>query len=232
MATADESTVIGPLQMMLERLLAFLPQLLAAFFIVVFGLLVGWLLKVGLRRVLLLLKFDAHCARLGLNGLLGSTAISDVPSNMVARFSGGLVVLVFLFLALNSLDVTILQKLTERTLVYLPNLLVAGLILLSALFLGNFAAGAVLIASVNAGNHLARLCARLVYGLVLALGVVMALEQLNIGKDTVLLAFAIAFGGAVLALALAFGLGGRELAREFLEKKLRPAAEEDPMKHL
>lgn len=228
----EEGSLINHLQMTFERVLAFLPQLLAALLILVFGVLLGWLLKLVLRRVLLWLKFDAGCSRLGLSELLGRSGIGDLPSTMVARLGGGLVVLIFLMLAISSLNVTILQHLSERFLVYLPNVLVAGLVLLATLFMGNFVARAVLIACVNAGNHLARLCSRLAYVLVLALGVVMALEQLGIGKETVLLAFAIAFGGVVLALALAFGFGGRELAREFLEKKLRPADEEDELKHL
>ncbi|HAD04532.1 MAG: hypothetical protein A2091_02275 [Desulfuromonadales bacterium GWD2_61_12] len=227
-----ERTLVSPLQSTLEQIQSFLPQLLAALFIVACGFFVGWLFKVVVRRMLLWLKFDAGCGRLGLSELLGRNGNGEMPSTMVARLCGGLVVLVFVVLAINSLNINVLQHLIERFLAYLPNVLVAGLVMLAALYLGSFVGRAVLIACVNAGNRLARLCARSAHALVLALGGVMALEQLGIGKDAVLLAFAIAFGGVVLALALAFGLGGRELARDFLEKKLRPAAEEDELKHL
>ena len=62
----------------------------------------------------------------------------------------------------------------------------------------------------------------------------MALEQLGIGRSTVIAAFTIVLGGAVLALALAFGLGGRDLARRLLEKRLKKDGdgEDDELKHL
>jgi uncharacterized protein YneF (UPF0154 family) len=60
----------------------------------------------------------------------------------------------------------------------------------------------------------------------------MAMEQLGIGKETVLLAFAILFSGIVLALAIAFGLGGQAVAREYLEKRLKETPAEDDIRHL
>jgi hypothetical protein len=63
----------------------------------------------------------------------------------------------------------------------------------------------------------------------------MALEQLGIGRETIVIAFAIIFGGIVLAFALAFGLGGRDAAKEYLEKKIkgdRGEDEKDEISHL
>jgi hypothetical protein len=64
----------------------------------------------------------------------------------------------------------------------------------------------------------------------------MALEQLGIGRSTVIATFTIVFGGLVLALALAFGLGGKDLARTILEKRLKKDGdadgEHDDLKHL
>ena len=80
-----------------------------------------------------------------------------------------------------------------------------------------------LIAAVNARLPEARLLARAVYWAVLLFAAATALTHLGIGKEMVLVAFGITFGGMVLALALAFGLGGRGLAREILERRLRRA---------
>ena len=70
--------------------------------------------------------------------------------------------------------------------------------------------------------------------LVIAIGVVMALEQLGMATAVVLTAFAIAFGALMLGLAIAFGLGGRDAARQLLEQHLRPreGREDDPTPHL
>jgi hypothetical protein len=64
------------------------------------------------------------------------------------------------------------------------------------------------------------------------LSVTMALEQLGIGRETVLIAFSVIFGGIVLALAIAFGYGGREIAKEVIEKKIRGEEKNDEISHL
>ena len=60
----------------------------------------------------------------------------------------------------------------------------------------------------------------------------MSLEQLGIGSSTIVVAFAIVFGGIILALALALGLGGRDIAKEYLEKKLKNEEKKDEISHL
>jgi hypothetical protein len=96
--------------------------------------------------------------------------------------------------------------------------------------LANFLSQAALIGAVNAQVAGAPLIAAAVRWLVLVFGGAAALTQLGIAREMVLLAFGIAFGGSVLALALAFGLGGTEVAREILESRLRKKDEsEDPM---
>jgi hypothetical protein len=67
---------------------------------------------------------------------------------------------------------------------------------------------------------------------VFLLSVTMSLEQLGIGSGTSIIAFAIVFGGAVLALSIAFGLGGRDIAKEYLEKKIRGEEKEDEITHV
>jgi hypothetical protein len=94
--------------------------------------------------------------------------------------------------------------------------------------LGNFLAEAALIAAVNAQIHEARFVAYLVRWTLYLFTGAMVLTQLGIAKEIVVAAFCIIFGGIVLALAIAIGLGGRHLARNILERRLRRrAAEED-----
>jgi len=60
----------------------------------------------------------------------------------------------------------------------------------------------------------------------------MALEQLGIGKDTIVIAFAIVFGGIIFAFSLAFGLGGKDIAKGYMDRKLKKESNEDEMDHL
>ena len=145
-----------------------------------------------------------------------------------------LVVFIFFVLALSVMRVPVIDQLLERFLLYLPNIFVALIVLAFGWFLGNFLGRATLIASVNAGFKPAGPISKGVKGIILLFAFVMAFEQLGIGRGTVIAAFAIVFGGAVLALALAFGLGGRDLARTFLEKRIKKNgnADNDDLRHL
>ena len=99
----------------------------------------------------------------------------------------------------------------------------------------NFLGQAMLVTAVNAGLLQARLLARTTRWVVLLFAVATALVEIGIGRDMVLIAFGVLFGGLVLALALAFGLGGRHLAREILERRYRrerEAAPQDSITHL
>jgi small-conductance mechanosensitive channel len=86
---------------------------------------------------------------------------------------------------------------------------------------------------VNADLPIASFLSRFVKITIFILAASMALELLGIGKDTVIVAFAIVFGGIVLALAIAFGLGAQDVAKEYLEKKLKERDEKrDRIEHI
>jgi hypothetical protein len=125
-----------------------------------------------------------------------------------------------------------IERLLERLFLYLPNLFVAIIILLIGYLLSNFFGRAALIASVNAGLKASRLIGRFVKLTIFLLAATMALEQLGIGKETIIITFAIVFGGIVLALSIAFGLGGRHMAKEYLEKKVKGEEKKDEISHL
>jgi hypothetical protein len=111
---------------------------------------------------------------------------------------------------------------------YLPNLLVALGIIVTSYLLARFLRRSVLIASVNAHMRHAAAIARAVQAGVLIFGSAVALEHLSIGRTVVLAAFSITFGGIVLALALAFGLAGKDMAQDFLKRNVQPPSKEEP----
>ena len=105
------------------------------------------------------------------------------------------------------------QGLVEEFFRFVPRFLVALLVLSLGFLVGNFLWRATLLASVNAGLPGARLLSGALRVLVIAIGVVMAFEQLGLATAVVLTAFAITFGALMLGLAIAFGLGGRDAAK-------------------
>jgi len=131
---------------------------------------------------------------------------------------------VFLFFASAGVDAVAVpgaHSATALLLAFLPPLFAALLILIAGWLLANFLSQMILIAAVNARLPEARLPARAAHWAVILFAVATALTHLGIGKEMVLVAFGITFGGLVLALALAFGLGGRAIAADILARRLR-----------
>jgi len=158
--------------------------------------------------------------------------VKEPLSLILSRFISWITIISFSILSLRSLNVPVIERILERFILYLPNVFVAAVILFLGYLLGNFLGRAALIASVNAGIKLSGLIGRFVKLTIFLLAVTMALEQLGIGRETIVIAFAIIFGGIVLALAIAFGLGGRDTAKDYIEKKVKGEEKKDEISHL
>jgi hypothetical protein len=138
--------------------------------------------------------------------------------------------------AVGALNLQIATTLLSRALAYLPRVFVALALFVLGTLLGAFIRRTVLIAAVNAGMPSARFLAAGAQAAVMALAIAMALEQLGVGRQIIVMAFAIVFGGVVFALALALGWGGHELARDALQRLFRrqptDAAPDDLRRHI
>ena len=200
----------------------FVPRLVAATIIFAGGFLIALLARRGIRRLLAWLEFDRLALRTGASEML---RVAELPSAelLVAKIVFWIVWIGFIVSALDTLQFGPFQGLVEEFFRFVPRFLVALLVLAMGLLFGNFVWRATLIASVNAGLPGARLLSGMLRLLVIAIAVVMALEQLGLATAAVLTAFAIAFGALMLGLAIAFGLGGRDAARELLDQHFKPA---------
>lgn len=185
----------------------------------------------ALRRLLRILKVDEFSERHGINSELLKAGMRTNLSSVTGRFCGWLVFFIFVIISLSSLNVPAIERLLERFFLYLPNLFVAVIIFLIGYLLSNFFGRAALIASVNAGLKASGLIGRFVKLTIFLLAATMALEQLVIGRETMIIAFAMVFDGIVLALPIAFGLGGRDMAKDYLEKKMK-GEEKDEIEHI
>ena len=224
--------IIEPLDRSLERVIQFLPSLLTSILILVIGSVIGVFLRVVFLRLFKAINLDRLSVKVGMAEMLHKGGISDTLSTLLSKIIGWLTIFVFIIISLSSLDVPAVKRLLEGLFLYLPNVFVAVLILFLGYLLSNFLGRAALIASVNAGIRVSGLIGKVVKFTVFLLSGTMALEQLGIGKETVIIAFAIIFGGVVLAFAISFGLGGRDIAKQYLEKKLLKGEDKDDIEHL
>jgi len=217
-----------------QQLQDFGPRLLAMAVILLVGLVVSGLLRYGLRFVLRRVGFDRLAEGSGIALGLHKLGFEGATSGAVAAGAASLVLAFFVLLALGSLDLELARGLVAQTFAYLPQILVALALLVLGALVAGFIRRGVLIAAVNAGLPSARLLAGFAQAALLILFGAMALEHLGVGRQIILVSFTITFGGVVFALSLAFGLAGRDLARELLEKLARKgeAPKDDPLRHL
>jgi len=211
----------------------FVPRLVAATILFAGGFIVAILVRGIVRRLLAWLRFDRLAARIGASEML---RIAEMPSAelLVAKIAFWIVWTGFLVSAVDTLQFGAFQGLVEEFFRFVPRVLLAMLVLALGFLVGNVIWRATLLASVNAGLPAARLLSGTLRLLVLAIAVVMALEQLGLATTVVLTAFAITFGALMLGLAIAFGLGGRDAAKYWLEQhfKAQERREADAAPHL
>jgi hypothetical protein len=223
------------LDVFFEAVMRFLPGLLAALLIIALGLVIGWLLKVIVRRLLQLARFDRLCDSWGVSQALSRADVQAKPSALAATSLFWVVLASFAMAALAALEVTAVDQLISSFFLYLPRVLAALAILLGGFVLSNFLARATLLAAVNANAPSPRVISLVVKLLIAILSFAMALEQLQIAKNIVLAAFVITFGAVMLSLAIAFGAGGREVARRVLERQFKDVdrdEDKDDLSHL
>ncbi len=205
----------------------FLPRLLAMAIFITIGLAVAWLVQTALRQILIWAKFNSLFARRGLSQALTHAAL-PTPTEMIARLAFWVLWIAFILMGLDALQIPTLQDEISGLFGVLPQVIVALIILFVGVLVANFCSRAALLAAINANSPSPRLIGALVRFVIIALAVTMALERIGLGRGVVLIAFTTLFGAIMLGLALAFGLGGRDLARELLERRfLQEKKEED-----
>jgi len=213
-----------------------LSHLLAGLLVIAIGIVVAWVVRWVVARTLSIARFDRLCDRLGIRTMLARGGLTVAPSRLIGGLFGGIVLVVAIALSVSALDQALAHSLLDRLLYFLPNLFIAVVLFVVGLLLAKFVQRGVLIALVNAQFAGARLVSGAVGVGIMVFVLALALEQVGVGQRVVVAAFSILFGGVVIALSIAFGLAGRDLARDFLEHHLRrPSPEEkdeDRISHL
>lgn len=210
----------------------FLPGLLALVLLLAGALVVAVLARMIVLRVLRSVEFDRRAHPWGL-GMLAAGSPSRSASVLVSRATYWTILVFGLLVALTALDAAMPSQFALSVFEYTPHVLAALIIVIVGSVLAQFLSRAVLIGAVNMQIHTARLLSLVVRWLVLVVAAAMALEQLRIGRQVLLLAFGILFGGIVLATALAVGLGAKEPVGRAIERQLRaPKGDEDRLDHV
>ena len=208
-----------------------LPRLLAMLIIALLGWVIAYALKVILRGILRIVKFDRLADNAGATQLLSKLALPS-SSELLSRVVFWVVWLGFILLGVQVLGIVGLEEYISRFFLFLPRLFAALFIVFFGLVAASFFSRAALLAAVNADSPSPALLATVIRTIIVIFAVTMAFEQLGLAERTILVAFAIAFGALMLGLAIAFGMGGRDLAKDFLERRFLKEKEEQKQDEL
>lgn len=195
-----------------------LPRLLLATVLLVLGWALARLVRRLAIRGLRLLRVDALAERSGIEDFLVEGGVRQTAVTLLANLLYWMVVFGVLLAILNSLGMVAARHLLDEVVLYLPRVFAAVIVLMFGTLFARFVRGAAYTYLNNVGIAGARLIAALAQWAVLLFVLSLALEQLAVQSQVLVSAFQFAFGGLCLALALAFGLGGREWAARILDR--------------
>jgi hypothetical protein len=195
----------------------FLPRFIVMLIIILVGWLVAFILKKIARSILRLTRLDRLSEDAGASHVLRRAGLPPL-SELLSRSVFWVTCLGFILVGISVLEISGLQEQISHFFLLLPQFLVALLILFVGLVAANFFSRAALLTAVNEGFPSPTILSATIRLVIWILAISMALEQIGLARETVIVAFSIAFGAVMLGLALAFGLGGQDLAKSALER--------------
>lgn len=200
------------------QMAAFVPQLLAALVLLFLGWILANIVRSAVGKILDTLKFDELGKKTGIEAFMRQGNIDLTLSRLIANLVYWIILLVVIVTVANSLGLTTVAELFNKVVFYLPNIIVAVLVLVFGVLVARFINRLVFAYLNNMGVDGALTLSTLAEYSVIIFVVFVALEQLQIGTHLLISAFQIGFGAVGLALALAFGLGGREWAAGIIKR--------------
>ena len=206
-----------PVREMSTKILSFIPNLLVALVILIVGWIIARVIRALVERVLRLARFDILTERAGINQALQQGQITTKPSGIVGKLFYWIVVLLALVMAIDALGLTVATQLLNELLFYIPNVIAAVFILTLGFFFGGLVRGFVqtLVGGVRAVNP--ETIGKVAQAAVIIFAVAASLEQLRIATTIITNAFTLLFGALALGLALAFGLGCKDMVKEWVK---------------
>jgi hypothetical protein len=210
--------IVEPVRQMLTRIMAYLPVLLGALVI----LIVGWIVAKAIRRLvdwlLKAIRFDALADKAGISEILRKGDLEISAREVISSIVYWLIIIMVLVMTVDALGLPKSSDVLSSLFAYVPKVIAALLVLVVAMFLASFVSGIVRTAAGNANLPKPQVLAGISRWAIIIFAVTISLEQLGIAPLLVSATFNIILGGIVLALALAFGLGGKEAAAKYLEE--------------
>ncbi|MDP9012711.1 MAG: hypothetical protein M3O41_08685 [Pseudomonadota bacterium] len=202
----------------LHQIAAFLPKLALALAVIAVGWLAAKAVRFAVEKGLRAVNFNVLTERAGTDHFLQQGGLQGDTTTIFGLFAYWVVILATLIIAFNGLGLTYITDLLQRVELFAPKVLVAMLVLVLGSYFARFIGEAVYTYCIDAQISDADILGKIARYLIMTFVVMIALSQVEVGGDIVQRTFLIILGGLVLALALAFGLGGKDWAAAVLER--------------
>jgi small-conductance mechanosensitive channel len=201
-----------PLQDAIGIFLSYIPQLVGAIVILIVGYIVAKILEAVVGRVLKGIGFDRWMERGGIKQFLDRAETNQTPHSILGKLVFWFVFIIAITMAADALGIPQVSAVLAQLIAYIPNIIAAILILILAALLGNF------LSSIVRGATGSDLLASIAQYAIIVYAVFAAITQLGIAVELTAPTFLIVLGAVALAVAIAFGIGGREVAQDIIEK--------------
>jgi len=208
---------LEPVRAFLFQLGAFLPRVMIAVAVVIAGWLLAKVVRFAVTKGLRAINFGVLTERSGLDGFLRQGGMSGDTTAIFGVLVYWLVILVAFLIAFNGLGLTYITDLLSRIIWFVPNVFVALLVLAFGAYFARFVGDTVVTYLSNIKLQDAALLGKFAQYAIMVFVVLIALDQINVGGDIVRQSFLVILAGVVFALALAFGLGGKDWAADRIE---------------
>ena len=210
--------MLEPARAFLHQVGDLLPRLILALLLLLVGYFVARLVRFVVVKGLRAGNFHVLSDRAGIDGFLRDGGVGADTTEIIGLLFYWVVILASLVIGFNGLGLNYITDLLVKVLLFLPHVMVALLVLAFGSYFARFIGNAVCAYAKKLRLQDAELLGRLAQYAILTFVVLIALDQVNIGGDIVRQTFLIVLAGVVLALALAFGIGGKDWAAELLER--------------
>lgn len=210
--------ILDSLQSSWFQIAAYLPRILTAIVLLILGWLIARTVQRVVVRLLRLVRLEAAAEQTGVDDFLVRGGVRFTVVTLIGEIFYWGLLLIFAVAVFNLIGLTMSPESVARLTSYVPNVMAALVVLIFGSLGARLIRGLVVAYLGNVGVKGSERIGYLVQGALVAFVMLLALEQLRIDVKLLASAFQLAFGGICLALAIAFGLGGRNWAESILER--------------
>ncbi len=201
-------------------------SILVMVIVMIGGVIVSWLIRKLVEKILVLLRFDGWAEEAGILNFLKKGGITSSPSVIVSKILYWIFIISFFSFGLNFIGISQFSEYASKISSALPTIIVSVVMIIIGIIFSNFVGRLIFMACENANIKYGDIIAKAVriFLIVITFGIVF--EYIGIGNTIITVSFLIVFGGVIMALSLALGIGLSHIVGEYIKEHLKTKEKE------